>query len=297
MEKIDMPRVSVGLPVYNGERFLNDLLDSLLDQTYKDFELVICDNASDDRTPEICDSYVSDNRHFRFYRNEKNLGAAHNFNRAFQLSSGEYFKWVACDDVYAPTHLEKCLEILDREPSVVLSYPKTVIIDEKGKKVCDYEDRLNLRSSMPHKRLRQFLRKPPGCNPIYGLMRAEVLGETQLIGAYESADYNLLAEMCLRGEFCEVPEPLFYRRSHPGMSRRAHKTSLDFTIWKDPSHAYNKAFPYLKVLFGLIKSINRVPLNRCLKYLCLIEVLGSSLTLGSRTCQWLRARSDPARLF
>ena len=292
-----MPRVSVGLPVYNGERFLNDLLDSLLDQTYKDFELVICDNASDDKTQEICESYASANRHFRYYRNEKNLGAAYNFNRTYKLSSGEYFKWVACDDVYAPTHLEKCLQILDQEPSVVLSCPKTIIIDERGKKICDYEDRLNLRSSMPHKRLRQFLRKPPGCNPVYGLMRAEVLGETQLIGAYESADYNLLAEMCLRGEFCEVPEPLFYRRSHPRMSRRACKTSLDFAIWKDPSHACSKTVPFLKVLFGLIKCINRVPLNRYLKSLCFIEVLGASLTLGARTLQWLQTRSDSTRLF
>jgi len=292
-----MPRVSVGLPVYNGEQFLSDLLDSLLDQTYKDFELVICDNASDDRTQEICESYVSENRHFRYYRNGKNLGAAYNFNRTFKLSSGEYFKWVAYDDAYAPAHLERCVEILDQEPSVVLSYPKTIIIDEKGKKVCDYEDRLNLRSSMPHKRLRQFLRKPPGCNPVYGLMRAEVLGETQLMGAYEAADYNFLVEMCLKGEFCEVPEPLFYRRSHPRMSRRACRTSLDFAIWEDPGYACANAFPFLKVLFELIKCINRVPLNRYQKFLCFIEILGSSLTLSARTLQWLQARSDPTRLF
>jgi glycosyltransferase involved in cell wall biosynthesis len=292
-----MPKVSVGLPVYNGELFLEDLLDSLLDQTYKDFELVISDNASDDRTPEICESYVSENRHFRYYRNEKNLGAAYNFNRTFKLSSGEYFKWVAYDDVYAPTHLEKCLEILDQVPSVVLSYPKTIIIDEKGKKICDYEDNLDLCSSRPHKRLRQFLHKPPGCNPVYGLMRAKVLGETQLMGGYESADYNLLAEMCLRGEFYEVPEPLFYRRSHPRMSRRACKTNLDFCIWEDPGYAGTNAFPFLKVLFELIKCINRVPLNCHQKFLCFIEVLGSSLTLSARTLQWLQARSDPTRLF
>jgi glycosyltransferase involved in cell wall biosynthesis len=292
-----MPRVSVGLPVYNGERYLNDLLDSLLDQTYKDFEVVICDNASDDRTPEICESYVSENRYFRYYRNEKNLGAAYNFNRTFKLSSGEYFKWVAYDDLYAPTHLEKCLEILDQESSVVLSYPKTVIIDEKGKKLSDYEDRVNLRSPMPHKRLRQFLHKPPGCNPIFGLMRAEVLGETQLMGAYESSDYNLLVEMCLRGEFFEIPERLFYRRNHPGMSRRAGRVSRDFAIWLDSGYAGINAFPFLKVLFELFKCIRLAPLNHYQKFLCFSEVLGSSLTLSARTLQWLRARSNPKRLY
>jgi glycosyltransferase involved in cell wall biosynthesis len=292
-----MPRVSVGLPVYNGEQFLEDLLNSLVVQTYRDFELVICDNASNDRTPEICKSYVSQNKQFHYYRNDKNLGAARNWNRTFKLSSGEYFKWVACDDVYAPTHLERCVEVLDQEPTVVLSYPKTIIIDEKGEKLCDYEDRLNLRSLMPHKRLRQFLHKPPGCNPLYGLMRAEVLGKTQLMVAYDSADYNLLVEMCLRGEFFEVPEPLFYRRSHPLMSRRACRTSLDYAIWWDPSHAYAKAFPFLKLLFELFKCINRAPFDGYMKFLCFIEILGASLTLSGRTLQWVRSRSDPTRLY
>src|SRR2546425_9420098 len=93
------PQVSVGLPVYNGERYLAEALDSLLTQSYEDFELIICDNASTDRTGEIARSYAAKDKRVRYARNDKNLGAGGNFRRGFALASGEYFRWAASDDV------------------------------------------------------------------------------------------------------------------------------------------------------------------------------------------------------
>src|SRR5262249_36899823 len=127
------PRVSIGMPVYHGEPFLKEALDSILAQTYSDFELIISDNASTDRTQEICTAYAAKDKRIQYSRNDKNLGAAKNYNRVFELSSGEYFKWAAHDDICAPDFLVRCITVLDQDPSVVLCYPREIGIDEQGK--------------------------------------------------------------------------------------------------------------------------------------------------------------------
>src|SRR5580704_17148522 len=96
------PRVSLALPVYNGEEFLHQAIDSLLQQTFDDFELIVSDNASTDRTAEICAEYVARDSRIRYYRNSENIGVVRNYNRSFQLAQGEYFRWNAADDVSAP---------------------------------------------------------------------------------------------------------------------------------------------------------------------------------------------------
>src|SRR5436190_12174806 len=93
------PIVSIGLPVFNGERYLRQALDSLLGQDFQDFELIISDNASTDRTAEICRAYVAKDRRIRYYRNESNIGSAPNYRRVFELARGEFFKWCSHDDV------------------------------------------------------------------------------------------------------------------------------------------------------------------------------------------------------
>src|SRR5512141_2931759 len=122
---ITSPRISIGLPVYNGEKYLELTIKSILAQSFTDFELIIADNASTDRTQEICQIYAARDRRIRYLRNEQNLGAAPNHNRVFQLSSGEYFKWSGYDDLIKPDFLAKCIDILDRNPSVAICMPKT----------------------------------------------------------------------------------------------------------------------------------------------------------------------------
>ncbi len=141
-----LPYVSIGLPVYDGERFLAETLDSLLAQTFEDLELIISDNASTDRTQEICKDYLAKDRRIRYYRNDQNLGAARNYNRVFELSTGKYFKWAAHDDLCASALTERCVEVLDSEPSAVMCYARTIIIDEHGKHQKDFDDFLDLRS-------------------------------------------------------------------------------------------------------------------------------------------------------
>lgn len=108
----DKPLVSIGMPVYNGERYIRQALDSLLAQDYANFELIISDNVSTDGTQGICLEYAARDERIRYYRNETNLGALRNFNRVFELSSGKYFMWAAHDDVWNPAYVQEVLALL-----------------------------------------------------------------------------------------------------------------------------------------------------------------------------------------
>src|SRR5437879_5289624 len=119
------PRVTIGMPVYNGEARLATALDSLLAQDYRDFELIISDNASTDATGSICHDYARADGRIRYYRHPQNMGAAHNFQRVLQLARGQYFMWAAYDDLWDPDFLTRCLAVLETDPSAVLAYPQT----------------------------------------------------------------------------------------------------------------------------------------------------------------------------
>jgi glycosyltransferase involved in cell wall biosynthesis len=212
------PRVSVGLPVYNGERYLVESLDSLLAQTFEDFEIVVCDNASTDRTGEIAQLYAVRDPRVRYHRNPQNIGASGNYAVALGLARGHYFRWSTCDDLCAPDYLARALEILDRDPSVVLAYAKTRLIDAEGHVISDYDDNLHLASSRPSERIAHVLERIGLVNAIYGVMRPEVLRRTKLVRPFSGGDYPLMAELALYGRFWEIPEFLFFRRFHPEAS-------------------------------------------------------------------------------
>ncbi len=212
------PRVSIGLPVYNGERFLQQALDSLLAQTYADFELIISDNASTDGTEAICRAYAGKDRRVRYYRNTKNLGVGRNFNLVFELSRGEYFKWASADDLCRPEHVTRCIDVLDNDDTVVLSYPRARFIDENGRLLEIDDPGWDLRSERAHERLRYALLAGHWINAHYGLIRADALAGTRLMPSYPGGDHRLIAELTLKGKFVEIPEYLFFRRFHPGAS-------------------------------------------------------------------------------
>lgn len=212
------PRLSIGLPVYNGAIFLEETLRSLLSQTFDDFELIISDNASTDATEAICRAYAAQDPRLRYMRNPTNIGAAGNYNRVFACARGAYFKWAAADDLCAPTFLARCVHILDTHPAVILAYPKTSIIDEHGQLLHQEVRSLDLRSPSVRTRFDQAIRKLGECNAVFGLIRSQILRHTSCIGNYMASDMILLAELSLYGQFYEIPEPLFLRRQHPGAS-------------------------------------------------------------------------------
>jgi glycosyltransferase involved in cell wall biosynthesis len=259
------PKVTLGMPVYNGADYLRLSIDSLLTQTYPEFELIISDNGSTDDTEQICREYSRREDRIRYYRTAENRGAAWNFNHLFELAQtqSEYFKWATHDDLCTPTYLERCVAALDAAPpSVVLVYPKTRFIGEKGEVLEDYEDGLDLREPEPHARLRHLLNRLVYSNAAFGLIRAEALSRTRLLGNYPGSDYVLLAELALAGQFWELPERMFLRRIHPNMSRRANPSSREAAGWFDPA----KQGVYVPEMWNLLRehivAIERADLDR-----------------------------------
>lgn len=208
------PRVSIAMPVYNGERYVSQSLDSLLAQTFTDFELVVVDNCSTDRTEEICRSYVVRDPRVRYVRNEHNIGGPANFRRSFMLCSGEYHKWSTADDYWDPTVVEKGVALLDADPELVLAYPRTRLVNERGELIRDYDDHLHLMEDSAAKRFRKVLDTSTLCHAHLGVLRRSAMLRTQLIGAELASDIRFLAELSLYGKFAVIPEYLFYRRFH-----------------------------------------------------------------------------------
>ncbi len=208
------------MPVYNGEPYLGIAIESILNQTSADFELVICDNASTDATADICHSYASQDDRIRYFRNERNLGAAANYNLAFERSIAPYFRWANADDISGPDLHARCLEILDSDPGVVLAYGKTEIIDGDGAVTSAYDDNLALNDPQASDRYRRFFERIGLSNVLYGLMRRSALVRTGLMGdgRAPAADISLIAELTLYGRFVEIPQVLFYRRMHQAAS-------------------------------------------------------------------------------
>lgn len=231
------PRVSIGVPVFNGEDYLAQALDSLLGQTWSDFEIIISDNASTDSTEEICRAYASHDPRIRYMRNATNVGAAKNFNQLVALAAGEYFKWAAHDDLCGPEFLQRCVDALDRDLSVVLSYPWSKAIDEDGVVVRDFEPMPKLGAKEAHERFFKCVCVSHPQNPVFGVVRTETLRETRLIGSYMSSDRVLLGEIVLLGRFHEVPEFLFFKRHHPQQHWRAHRNRQSRQAWWDPANA------------------------------------------------------------
>jgi glycosyltransferase involved in cell wall biosynthesis len=207
------PLVSVGLPVYNGERYLAQALDAILAQDLDDFEVVVSDNASDDLTRDIALEYSAADARVRYRRNERNLGLTQNFNRVFELSRGKYFKWSAHDDWHPPQTLRSCVEVLEGDPSAVLCQSAVAIIDEDGAVFDHWHPSVDLRSpsaSVRFHRLIWSLGEPHG---LYGVMRSRALRQTRLMRSFLGSDRVLLAELAMQGPIWQLPEILHHYRA------------------------------------------------------------------------------------
>lgn len=256
------PRVSIGLPVYNGARYLVEALESILSQSYQDFELMISDNASRDSTREICMRYARMDSRIRYHRNATNVGAAANFNRTFELSRGSLFKWAAHDDVLAPDFLDKCVRRLDEVPDAVMCYPSSVsFIDEHGRKIKSDSVGVRIDSDDVTERFARFSAMTGGlCYAIFGIIRSDVLQRTDLIGSYVSSDRVLLAWLALHGPFCEVGGDVFMNRDHPERSVRA--LGLYYRSgWFDTRRRGKIAFHYWRLLREYARVLHRVDLS------------------------------------
>ncbi|RMH01894.1 MAG: glycosyltransferase family 2 protein [Chloroflexi bacterium] len=296
------PRVSLGMPVYNGAEYLRETLTAVLNQTFTDFVLVVCDNASTDETAAIVKEFMAKDGRIHYFRNEINIGAAGNYNRVFHLCpEADYFKWVAHDDSLAPDFLEKCIAVLDAEPEVVLCYPASMLINRKGEVFGEYADGLHLRDPRPYRRLRQFFARPGMCHAVFGLIRMDALRQTSLIGNFPRSDRNLLGELTLYGQFYELEEKLFLRRIHPKTSTRVHVTEYELATWFDPHRRGRLVFPRWRRFWEYVKAIWRAPLSGWERVRCYLVLLQFTLMVekwrGVLEDVWVAVRLLPSRLL
>lgn len=272
------PRLSIGLPVYNGEQYLEKALVSLLNQSFTDFELIICDNASTDGTQKICEAYAAQDPRICYYRNPVNIGATQNWYRVFDLSSGEYFASVAHDDIYDPEYMCKCIDILDRDPSVVVCHSKTSVIDADGNYNGNFEVEVDTTSAKPHERLYNILATDYLCIQLYGVMRSKALAATKPFVGYFGCDRNTLIELCLIGKIQEVPEYLFFHRLYAealGIAMNSGKT-LDELLVLDPGTdwQYHSTSPTIyRNYFASIARLVSSPTERIRCYLQLTRII------------------------
>ncbi len=277
------PRLTIGLPVYNGEEFLAESLDALLGQSYEDYELVITDNASTDGTADLCRRYLAKDSRISYHRLPRNIGAAGNHNHVFTLARGELFKWASHDDLYGRTLLERCVEALDERPDFVLAHSYNATIDSHGKIIEPYDYRIPTDSASAAERFRGLLHASGG-DDFYGVIRTAALRRVKPHDSYHHADRTFVMDMAMQGRFHQVPELLYFRRDHENRAERANPSIRSRCANLDPKRArgFNPAPRLLaEYALGYVGLIHRAPIDRAEKRACyrhLAEYLRSRVT-------------------
>lgn len=278
------PRLTIGLPVYNGEDYLAESLEALLGQSYEDFELVISDNASTDGTADICHRYGRQDSRIRYIRQPRNIGLNPNHNFVIRQARGELFKMASHDDLYARDLLKRCVDALDQRPEMVIAHCWEAMIDPAGAvtKVLGYSVAAD--SPRAPERFRSML-FDGWDDYTYGVMRTRVLLRTHLHGSHHFADRTINTELSLHGPFYMVPEWLYFRRDHPERSRPY--TVRTRAAYLDPRRADRLRNPALRLygeyIWGYMAAIRDSPLSPADRKEC-----------HRHLARWLAGRVGPA---
>lgn len=299
-----MPRLSIGIPVYNGQEFLPGMLDGLLAQSFRDFEILICDNASSDRTEQICRDYARRDSRIRYIRNQRNLGAVANFNRVFELSTAPLFKWAAHDDLHHETYLSTCIRMLDEDPDVVLAHTGTAFIDESGeflpfeRETASYlEPKTGRRywpddpsigdSSVAVTRFWHVLTRARWGTHMFGVIRREALQQTALLPNFAGSDRAMLAELALLGRFRCAKERLFMKRFHANVSCALSQKELRGFLDTNGKH-YSRRLRQITAYFGtpLGKPIGLATKSACLALVAAHSAKVAVQYLGQKDPRW-----------
>jgi glycosyltransferase involved in cell wall biosynthesis len=276
----------VGLPVYNGERYLAESIESILGQTFADFELIICDNASTDASGAIARAAVARDQRVRYLRSDRNLGAIPNHNLAFKVARGAYFKWAAADDLLAPTFLERCVAVLDANPEVVLCHSQVKVIDAHSASIGYFAFGAGHASSpLASARFRDTVLRDRWCYEIFGLIRGDALRRTGSFRSYVGSDRVLRAQLALLGRYHEIPEPLFANRDHRERSIRVMPAHHLRGAWCDSSNQGKRLLPHWRILHEYRRCIGGSPISRRERALCHLAL-----------ARWLVRDANAARL-
>lgn len=262
----DPPRVSFAIPVCNAERFLGRAIDSLLNQEFKDIEIVVSDNASTDGTQDLMQGFSQRDKRVRYIRNEKNIGQIENFNRVCELARGEFVRWMGADDWLEPDYAGKCVTALDKRPDAVGVTTQWRYMDDEGK--VDFLDVPGPRVDAPNplRRLHLTLKLLQNgellFDPIYSLIRRDALMRSGMLPVNRWTDRLLAFELCLMGSFCHLDDFLATRRN----AREPRKVRIErwhrrYKGWKKHEHRWMLYMNYAKI-------VDRTPLPIAQKLGC-----------------------------
>ena len=277
------PRLSIGLPVYNGESLLPEAMEALLGQSYKDFELIISDNASTDRTAEICRGYAERDSRVRYICQPRNIGMVPNHNFVVTVARGEFFKWASHDDLYARDFLQRCVAALDEHPEAALAHSWCVLTNEAWEPIQFFKYPQATAAPRASARFRSMLFDGKG-DWTYAVFRTSILRQTPLHGTYHGGDRTLITEFALHGTLYQVPDWLYFRRDHPDrhLSTRGWSTTFDY---RRASRVRNPAVRlYAEYLWGYVSAVRRAPLPRAEKRECY-----------GHLARWLASRAAPGQ--
>ncbi|NNC81872.1 MAG: glycosyltransferase family 2 protein [Acidimicrobiales bacterium] len=277
------PRLTIGMPVYNGGDYIAEALISHLEQDFTDFELIVSDNCSDDATPDIVQEFVRSDDRVRYSRTTENVGGPANFNRCFRLGEADLFRWAAADDRIEPGYLSKVIHMMDADAGIAIGHCDSVLIDPASDPMLEmdkgwlggdgYLEAIRLhppsgdtrfQSDQPHHRVDAVINNNHRNFYIFGVMRRALMLQTRLHGLFYGGDRTLLVELAIRGRFHKVPEPLFASRSH---AKNSGRNSLNFEELKQ--HGAEDLRYAGQVLKGYVQAIRGGELSQADELRCL----------------------------
>ncbi len=261
-----IPKVCVALPVLNGEKDFEGALVSIIEQDYEDLDILICDNGSTDKTPEIYNKYAAQDKRIRISWADNLDRPTRSFNRGFYWNLGRspYFMWAASDDRRDPSFISKCVDVLDNDPNVALVYSYTRFIDDDGNTIGHHQDPFDLTKDTPAERYVELVGRLGYCNCFYGLYRSDMLALTSVFDNIRSGiDALMLTELLFHGKIVQIPEPLFYRNMHlafiePG-ERQQNPTKLSEKGFYPPGTGI--CCPYLDYVLQYFEIVRLAPIS------------------------------------
>lgn len=275
------PLAAAGIPVFQGQNFLDDTLHHLREQTYGNLEILVCDNASTDDTVTIAKEHAAADARVKVKVNETNLGAAENYNTVFRESNGKYFAWNAHDDYSSPDYFEAAVAALEANPHCAVAIPRSFRIDVDGAKLEEFEIPPDLFSDKPHVRFRTAAHANPA-TVVFGVFRRSIIEGRPPHGHFSGSDRNFVADILLQGPPVMAGDAEFYLREHPGRSvrtyhRRGNRYSHGRDAWFDPQRTGRIVFPAWRRLGRYVLSVSRTRLGpaesaRC--YLAVFSIMG-----------------------
>lgn len=275
-----VPRVSIGLPVFNGENYLAEALAAHLAQSMGDFELIVSDNASTDGTETICRWFAARDERIRYVRNPTNLGAAANYNQVLALAQAPFFRWAAHDDLLEPDFLAQSLAALEARPEAVLCITGARRIDAAGAELLRWSSPLHgSEQDRPSARFGAVVRTFH-CHwtEIFGLARRAALVRTMGHRPFRGTDIALIAELALLGPFVRLDLPLFVHREHQARYYNTADRDPDACLaWYDPDRQGDRVWHKWRLYRSHLAALRRHPLPVVERARCGAQLVQSML--------------------